>query len=780
MKKLICQLLVIIWSTSAVGAELKQQKIQSIKKDGLFAPRKKQVDKKVPQEITEQEFAKTEKASEIKLTKDELEQLEAKNESDIELNFNNASLQNIVDQISHIFDITFIPDDIVKTSGSKIKPLSESKISFKTNAPFTRKKAWDFFTIFLELAEWSLVPTYDPQVYRIMPVAKAKKSSLPTYINTSCDILPKNDQRIRYVCFLENSTCEQMKGILGKLASSADVIKPFPLMRAIIITDVSHNVISLLQIIKELDKTTESQLLSVINLKEAEVSEVITLLKLLQDEDEPAVNQWMTPKKETTLYYFSKDVALIPAPRTNSLILVGPTEGVKRIENFVLTHIDTELKQMYRPVHVYELDYAPAKEIAGILNKVVKFGTETGKDGKDGKTVGEAGGVVGGLKYFGDVFIEAEEQGNRLLIRSSQEDYDHLRKIIDQLDKRQLQVAIEVMIVEIRLDRTRQLGVQWQTKNPTTLQGQMTGFFGQGAVVDSTTGGKPPYTNTLLANLMQLAKVPDAGTTLFTLGKESIYAILGVLDKNTQTRLIANPFIVATNKYSAAVAISEERRAESEIVQGMTKTSGNNSVEASLKVSITPQINAAKGMINLDIDVTIENFTLPVSGTDASNANKATRQVQTNANVGDKEVIALGGLIKKKKTSYKTKIPILSRIPIIGNIFKNEKHENEDSILVIFMSPTIIHPTQEITNIYTKNKANFISGVSRGISERYETSKNDPIYSWFFKPIDESFSDEIDSFVSKGIKKSKKKAAKKSKTPQAIMKSVSKSKEGVK
>jgi len=775
IKKQVCQLLIILmWSTNCFGEEQKQKTSTSIQKDHMFAPRKKLAPTQSDQDKPEIKTADID----IKSTKEEIEKFKIESEPDIELNFNNASLQNIVDQVSHIFKITFLPDDVVKIPGSQIKPLSDSKISFKTNVPFTRKKIWNLFTTFLELAGWSLVPTNDPQVYRITSVDKANKSSLPTYINTSIDILPKNDQRIRYVCFLENSTTLQMKGLLDKLKSAKAQIDMFNMLRAIIITDVAYNVVSLLQIIKELDKTTESQALSVINLKEAEASEVARLISKLQNKDEPAPAPWM-PKKETTLYYFPKDVSLIPAPRTNSLILVGPKEGVQRIEHFILSHVDTELKQIYHPVHIYDLNYAPAKQIAAILNKVVSFGKKGGggRAPEQTQTVGEAGGVIGGLKYFGDVFIEAEEQGNRLLVRSSQEDWMHLSKIIDQLDKRQLQVAIEVMIVEIKLDRKRQWGIQWQTKNQKAIQGQLTGFFGSGAVTE-TTETPSKHSNTLIANLIKLAQIPEAGTTLFTLGKESVYAILGVLDRNTQTRLIANPFIVATNKYTASVAISEERRAQTEIVQGLNTESGNSSFEAELRVSITPQINSY-GMINLDINVIIENFTTAINKTDASNANKATRQVQTNANVADKEVIALGGLIKKKKTTNKTKFPILSRIPIIGNIFKNEAHENEDSTLVIFMSPTIIHPTEKITNIYTKNKASFITSISRGIAERYETGKNDPIYRWFFKPIDEDYSQEIDNFVSKGTKKSKKESVKKISKQNTIMKSVSKSKEGV-
>src|SRR3989339_849304 len=473
MIKKILYLLLLIGLYTCSGAE--SELVKSNKKNQLFAPRKKAASTKQKTSLNKKietpsipDQSESENKNSIELSPVEIEQLKQELEPDVELNFNNASLQNIVDQISQIFDITFLPDDVVKTPGSQTKPLSDSKISFKTNVPFSRQKAWNFFTMFLELAGWSLVPTNDSHIYRITSIEKANKSPLPTYINTSIDILPESDQRMRYVCFLENSAPEQMMNLLKNLTSANAQISSMPLLSAIIITDVAYNIVSLLQIIKELDKTSESQILTVINLKEAEATEVVSLIKSLQNKDEPSSFPYGITKKESSLYYFPKDVSLISAPRTNSLILIGPREGVKRIEHFILSHVDVELKQMYQPVHIYDLNYAPAKQIADILNSVVKFGKKGGGGGKEGgPTAGEAGGVVGGLKYFGDIFIEPEEQGNRLLIRSNQEDWIHLSKIIDQLDKRQQQVAIEVMIVEITFDKTRQLGVQWQTKNPT-------------------------------------------------------------------------------------------------------------------------------------------------------------------------------------------------------------------------------------------------------------------------------------------------------------------------
>ena len=708
------------------------------------------------------------------LSKRELALIDEALESDIEVNFSNASLQNIVDQISQLFNLTFIPDDIIKIPSATTKALSETKVSFTTNRPLTKQRTWNLFTTFLELAGWSLASTPDPHIYRITATEKANHSPLPTYINTSLDIIPKSDQRIRYVCFLENSTPDLMEPLLKRLQSTTAQIDKFALLRAIIITDTAYNIYSLLQIVRELDKTSSSQVLSVIHLKEADASDVVSLIESLQGKDSKEVAvPWMPPKQESTLFYFSKEVKVIAAPRTNSLIIIGPKEGTKRIEQFILTHVDTELTQRYRPVHVFNLNYAPAEQIANILNKVVGF---TGKK-SDSKTptVGETGGVLGGLKHFDHVFIEPEKQNNRLIIRCSEEDYAHLEKIIRELDQRQLQVAIEVMIVEIGSTRTRQWGIQWDTKKNRTLNAQMSGFWGS-KIQTTETATPSAHSNSIIANLIGLAKLPEAGTTVLTLGKESIHAIAGILEQDDQSRIIANPFIVTTNKYRASVAIAERRRIEMQTV-ATSGTKGQQTFNAVWEVSVTPQIND-EGIINLNIDIKLEDFDKPLATTaDPTNANKTSTHIQTNTNVSNEEVIALGGLIKKKKTVEETRFPVLSRIPIIGNLFKNTTHENEQRTLVVLMTPTIIYPTGETVNTFTQNKAEKTSRIAEWSTERHERNRRDPMFNWFFKATDDDVPNDIRNFVDRAKIKKTEPAPLKSETANAIIQATIKQEE---
>src|SRR3990167_5535111 len=93
----------------------------------------------------------------------------------ININLHDSNLQKLADVISETFGIRFIAADMItKPDGKPLAPgLSEHKVSFTTNAPLTAKQALNLFKTFLEMAGFSMVGTYDPSIFRIMPVVES-------------------------------------------------------------------------------------------------------------------------------------------------------------------------------------------------------------------------------------------------------------------------------------------------------------------------------------------------------------------------------------------------------------------------------------------------------------------------------------------------------------------------------------------------------------------------------------------------------------------------------
>lgn len=654
--------------------------------------------------------------------------IESDDEDSIELNFENADLQNFVKQIEDIFEITFLSDDALQPApqGQGKKAIKNNKISFKTNVPLSKKEAWNLFVTFLDIAGFAIIPQANPKIFRISTIDAARKSPLPTFIGIDYSMLPDTDELIRYVYFLENASTETVISIINPLRSpSSQGLIELKEHKGFILTDKSYNIKMLMSIIKELDKVSIPESMSVLKLRNADATTVEKLYKELLPKEDTS-SRFFTKKQPTSLY-FPENARIIADPRTNTLILLGPKNAIKKIEAFIIKYIDVELDQAYSPLYTYQLKYAEAETIAQIMNQVTDFGKGTPK--------GEFGGVRGIDQYMRPMVFIAEKETNRLIIKGYYEDYIKAVKIIEKLDQNQPQAAIEVLIVSLDITDSKSLGAQIRSKDPgpngllgNNVKFQTSGLYGTSKIVtnpDPSTG-----TNKLLGNLINLVTGALSGTSLLTLGADAfgVWGIFQALQTVTDVEVVSNPFILASNNTKATVSIGEERRIVTATVVGTTEQNAFDADQANLAVNITPQINS-DGMIGLAIKIEINEFT---DRTDQTSGTQTQRLIDTNAIVANKEVLALGGLIRDNISTAETKVPILGDIPLIGWFFKNKQKIVTTTSLLVLISTRIIEPQSE--KEIEKFSGEHIAGYQHTIDEMDDLYANrDPIYRMFFK-----------------------------------------------
>lgn len=647
-------------------------------------------------------------------------------EDSIELNFENADLQNFVKQIEDIFEVTFITDDALSPLPQGKKAIKNNKISFRTNQPLSKKEAWNLFVTFLDIAGFALNPQADPKVFRITTIEAARKSPLPTFIGIDSSLLSDTDELIRYVYFLENASTDTIIDVINPLrSSSSQGLIALKEHKGFILTDKSYNIKMLMAIVKELDKVSIPESMSILKLRNANAEEVQNLYKELLPKEEPT-SRFFTKKQPTSLY-FPENTRIIADPRTNTLILLGPTNAIKKIEEFVVKYIDIELDQAYSPLYTYQLKYADARTIAEIMSNVTAFGKDT--------AAGMYGGVRGIDQYMRPMSFIPEPSTNRLIIKGHYEDYLKAHKVISQLDEKQPQAAIEVLIVTVDLTDTKSLGAQIRSKQPgpngllgNNIKFQTSGLYGTSTVV--TNPNPSTGTERLLGNLISLVTGAIPGTSLLTLGADAfgVWGIFEALQTVTDAEVVSNPFILATNNAQATVKIGEERRIiTAEVVGGPTVQNAFDADDANLSVVITPQINS-DGMIGLTIDIDINEFTNLVDQTDAT---QNTRKIKTQAIVANKEVLALGGLIRNNIQTRESKVPILGDIPILGWFFKNKKKVVIKQSLLVLISTRIIESNKgEDMKAFTRDHIQDYQDTINAME--YPSSHRDPVHRAFF------------------------------------------------
>lgn len=688
----------------------------------------------------------SEQPSEPKLSPEEL----AKNEADrinkeldepaIEFNFENADLEMLINQISELFDITFVADDSITPLLQGARSVRGNKISFKTQRTLSKREAWNLFLTFLDISGFTAISEGNPKIRRIVTIEAARKSPLPAYIGVPASTLPNNDEMVRFVYFLENASLETMRTVVDSLRSPNSSLVVLQELKAFVLTDKAYNIKSLMSIVYELDKVTMPQAMSVLKLRRADAKEVKLLYDSLAQVDEKSVQQqrFFPGRKLPSNHYFSDQVSVFAEPRTNSLILLGPADSIKRLEDFIMQSVDTDLTVPYSPLHVLPLKYADATTVANIMNEVTKFGATT--------EAGKAGGVRGGDKYLKPITFTPEPETNRIIVKGDYEDFLKAKEVVLELDAPQPQVAIEVLLLGVTLNERKQLGAQIRTNEPsgqglfgTNVTYQTSGLFGTSGIEESANG---TGVNRLLGNLLNLVSSGvAAGNTIVSLGDSlSVWAIIQALQTASNVQVLANPFLIATNKTKAVVSLGEVRRVITGTIVGTSDVNTFGDAPAKLEVAITPQINS-DGMIILEIIVSLSQF---VGAANPENAVRTVREIKTKAIVTNKEVIALGGLVQNNIEDQQTKVPILGDIPILGWLFKNKQKTDTKSNLLVLISSRIIEPTADEDIIrFTQNHITDYTDTANEMI--YPSEKRDPINRWFFAPppLNESVTDEF-------------------------------------
>ncbi|MFA5998508.1 MAG: secretin N-terminal domain-containing protein [Candidatus Babeliales bacterium] len=726
---------------------------------------KKVLEEKIdkPAEVAKQApIKKIDDASIKKLIEEKIEHKESgvlyQNKYDVEdgatiaFNFEEASLANLVSYIESVHNIKFIHDEIITPAAKDAKGYSGHKITFRTNKNLTRKESWDLFLTFLHIAGLDVVPLVQDGFYKIVPLARVNSETIPTFIGVDVNILPDTDMIVRFVYFAKNIEPKNIIPVLRPMQGGSAKLDTFAGLKALIFTDRACAIKSLMQIVTELDRSVLPEVLSVVKLKRTTASDVKTLYNSLTKPAASAGPQpaqvWTPGKKETFLEYFPQGVVLVADDRTNSLILLGSAKEVKRVEDFVVNHVDIALDRGVPPIFTYRLQYTVATDVAALLNKVVLYGS--------GTMAGKYGGVLDGVKYFQKMTIAADTHSNSLIINATPEDFEALRPLIEELDVAQKQIGLEVLIVQVKDIDTKTLGAQISGPNgagtlaagasklgPTFMQNvtaQTSGVPTGTPIV--TTVGNPPITEDFsikssLALLLGSPVLNEAGSILVTFGRP-IWAIFKVLKTLVSSHIVANPFVVVSNNTLAEIKSGEERRQVSGRVvsTGSLTTTGFTNIEATLDVQIKPQINKGN-IINLQIMVRNSRFTQAAnpadSGGDLSPRDEKT--VQTTASVANGETLVLGGIMTETYSSASNGVPFLENIPVFGWFFKSKTRTITRDHFLIFISPRIIDPTNDSTDIddYTDYKLREAQKNIDLIDETdWFTNKKDPIQRAFF------------------------------------------------
>lgn len=375
---------------------------------------------------------------------------------------------------------------------------------------------------------------------------------------------------------------------------------------------------------------------------------------------------------------------------TNTLILSGPASMIKEIVQTVKT-LDVPGRRKDVPqVFVYYVANAKASELAGVLQTVftrkglaasqvkpVSFGQDLGSSAPVPPMPGVmpsrmdegAGSVQSGDseegRVVGDVRIVPDERTNALIIKATAHDYEIVKETIKKLDLMPKQVIIEVLVAEVTLSDSFNLGIEWFIKTGMFAFSQS---FGLGA---------------------------GSGFTATFVDSNDVRAFLTTLSSLTKVNVVSSPHLLARDNKAARIQIGQEVPIVTGTQSTITGTAvGGENVFQTIQqrdigriLNITPHVTE-KRQVTLDINLEISD-TLP-SSTVRGTPSFSKRSVNSSVVVDDRQSLMLGGIIDRSSNHTQSGIPFLRDIPYIGFLFGTTADTNSRSELLILLTPHVI------------------------------------------------------------------------------------------
>ena len=264
------------------------------------------------------------------------------------------------------------------------------------------------------------------------------------------------------------------------------------------------------------------------------------------------------------------------------------------------------------------------------------------------------------------VTVQTDERTNSIIVTSTPEGLLAAATLINKLDVRPEQVLIEAKIVEIGIDESVNIGIDWSLSRNVVSE--------SGAEVSQDAQSLTPSQSTIGSFTFGYLKSDIALT-----------ARLAAAQTKGNTKVLSQPRIATLNNMEATIMVGDQIPYAQTTVTTAGSTQSTAFINVGIQLTVKPTINA-DGRITMEIAPTVSYPRNPGSITGGI----STRTAKTTVLVRNGETIVIGGLITDQEGKDVSQIPLLGDLPVLGSFFKSLRNTKSKTELLIFMTPYIM------------------------------------------------------------------------------------------
>jgi general secretion pathway protein D len=297
---------------------------------------------------------------------------------------------------------------------------------------------------------------------------------------------------------------------------------------------------------------------------------------------------------------------------------------------------------------------------------------------------------IEGLSPRPEIRFIADEVSNAVIVTTYPRLWKEIQETIKQLDKMPRQVLIQVLAVEITHTDDTKLGMDWVVRS-----GKFTGISSPSGVVPSI----PPQ------NFIPLGGPIPAGLSLFAFATDRFLAALNALASENRVNVLSNPAILTTENKKAVINVSTSvpivtSQQVPVATGGITGNSITQTVEyrdAGVILTVTPRIGE-QGTVAMDVKQEFNEVGL-TEPPPINSPRFTKREAETSVVLMSSQTLVLGGLIQNRRTSIRTGVPILHKMPLLGFLFGFKEEKVEKTELVLVITPRVVGTAVEAARI---------------------------------------------------------------------------------
>ncbi|MEO7106790.1 MAG: type II secretion system secretin GspD [Rhodoferax sp.] len=601
----------------------------------------------------------------------------------ITLNFTNAEIDAVARTMATLTGRNVVVDPRVKGT-----------ITLTTDKPVTPAVAYAQFLAMLRLQGYTVVDAAG--LDKIVPEADAKLQGGAVFDNK----LVAGNQIATQIFKLNFENASNLLPILRPLISPNNTINVNPGNNSLVITDYGDNLRRMAQIIAAMDVSNAADI-EVISLKHAIAVDLAPLVLRLLESGSGAAT---VPGGQADASF---KTTLIAEPRSNTLILRAANPARMGLAKSLIDKLDQPGTQSATGnIYVVYLKNAEATKLAATLRAALageSHSTSNTAPSTPSTTAvggaaanGSSGSTAASQSTTGGQ-IQADASTNSLIITAPEPQYRQLRAVIDKLDARRAQVYVESLIAEVNADKAAEFGIQWQ--GPLGQNGD--GAVGILGTNFSPAGGAGTNIVNLATNALSGGATLATGGNLAIANRVNGVYVLGLLARYLQTNgdgnILSTPNLLTLDNEEAKIVIAQNVP----FVTGQFTNTGAGGASGSVNpfqtverkdvgitLKVKPQISE-NGTVKLTIyqEVsTIQASTLK----DANGPTTNKRSIESTVLVADGSIVVLGGLLQDEYSSNQERVPLLSDLPVVGNLFKSETRSRKKTNLMVFLRPVVM------------------------------------------------------------------------------------------